>query len=60
MKRYCVTLSSYAYYTVYIEADSKESAEKEAQEYCNDLDALTPYDSGAYVVEGETYEVANI
>lgn len=57
MKKYCVTISSYAYYTVHIDANNKEEAENKAEKYCNNIENLEPYDSGIYVVEGETYEI---
>ena len=57
MKKYRVTLSSYAYYTVDIDAKTKEDAEEKAKEYCNNIKNLEPYDYGAYVVEGEAYEI---
>ena len=57
MKKYRVTLSSYAYYTVDLDAETEKEAEEKAEKYCNNIKNLEPYDYGAYVVEGETYEI---
>ena len=62
MAKYRVTLSSYQYHTVDVEANSPDEAEKIVNEklrtneyslvqHCN------TYDEGMYVVEGEAYEV---
>lgn len=62
MAKYRVTLSSYQYHTVDVEANSPDEAEKIVNEKLNrDEDSLTDeydtYDEGTYVVEGEAYEV---
>ena len=61
--KYRVTISQQIYYTDDIEANSPEEAEKIANERLREdekgyLDSLEAYDDyGAYVVEGEAFEI---
>ena len=62
MGTYRVTISAYQYYVVDVNADSDTDAECKVQEMLEScaeasLDEAKLYDKGAYVVEGETFEV---
>lgn len=62
MTKYRVTLSSYQYHTVDVEANSPDEAEKIVNEKLRTneyslVQHYNTYDEGTYVVEGEAYEV---
>lgn len=62
MAKYRVTLSSYQYHTVDVEADSPDEAENIVNERLNRdeyslANEYNTYDEGTYVVGGEAYEV---
>lgn len=62
MKRFRVTVATYEYLTTDIEAGTKEEAERLASDEIWKNEGFIEsrcdsYDSGAYVIEGEAFEI---
>ena len=59
MKRWRVAVEEFAYYGIYVDAETAADAEKKVKEMLNNGNYIydDDGDSGVTVVEGETYEI---